>query len=98
MTEYSIILALALFFVGATGMILRKNLIVVFMCLELMLSSINLLLITYSRINQSIDAQVFVFFIMLVAACEAAVGLALFISIFRHYKTLDTSNFTDLKR
>lgn len=81
--SYYLILAAALFTVGGLGVLVRRNAIVVFMCVELMLNAVNLTLVTFSRIRGSLDGQIFAFFVMVVAAAEVVVGLAIIISIFR---------------
>ncbi len=85
-----------LFAVGVAGVLVRRNLILMFMCIELMLNGVNLSLVAFSR-TLGFDAQVLVFFVMAVAAAEAAVGLAVIISVFRHYKLVDVDKVTLLK-
>ncbi|MGH8962613.1 MAG: NADH-quinone oxidoreductase subunit NuoK [Jatrophihabitantaceae bacterium] len=80
---YYLVLAAALFAIGAVGVLVRRNAIVVFMCIELMLNSVNLTLVTFSRINGSLDGQIMAFFVMTVAAAEVVVGLAIIMTIFR---------------
>ncbi|MFQ5746495.1 MAG: NADH-quinone oxidoreductase subunit NuoK [Gemmatimonadota bacterium] len=92
----SLLLAAALFAIGIAGVLLRRNAIIMFMCIELMLNAVNLTLVSFSR-SLGIEAQVFVFFVMAVAAAEAAVGLAIIISIFRHYEKVDVDRFDLLK-
>jgi len=77
------VLAAALFAVGAVGVLVRRNAIVVFMCIELMLNSVNLTLVTFSRINGTLDGQIMAFFVMTVAAAEVVIGLAIIMTIFR---------------
>ena len=89
-------LAAILFIVGAGGVMLRRNALVMFMCIELMLNAVNLTFVALSRVV-GIEGQLFVFFVMTVAAAEAAVGLAIIISIFRHYETVNVDNFNLLK-
>ena len=81
-TNY-LILAALLFAIGAIGVLVRRNAIVVFMCIELMLNSVNLTLVTFSRVNGSLNGQVMAFFVMVVAAAEVVVGLAIIMTIFR---------------
>lgn len=95
--EFYITVSFLLFIIGATGVALRRNLIVSLMCIELMLNSINLLLVSFSKFHNNLDAQVLVFFVMIVAACEVAVGLALIISIFRNFKSVKTLDFNRLR-
>ena len=92
----SLVLSALLFAVGAAGVLLRRNAIIMFMCVELMLNAVNLTLVAFSR-TLGIEAQVLVFFVMAVAAAEAAVGLAIIISIFRHYEIVDVDRFNLLK-
>ena len=75
----------------------RKNIIILLMCIELMLLAVNMNFVAFSRFLGNLDGQVFVFFILTVAAAEAAVGLAIIISIFRHYETVNVDNFNLLK-
>ena len=77
-------LSAILFTIGAVGVVVRRNAIVVFMCVELMLNAANLTLVTFSRINGTLDGQVIAFFTMVVAACEVVVGLAIIVTIFAH--------------
>jgi NADH-quinone oxidoreductase subunit K len=92
----SLALSAILFSLGVFGVLIRRNAIILFMCVELMLNAVNLAFVVFSR-TVGIDGQVFVFFVMAVAASEAAVGLALVISIFRHTETVDMKNFNLLK-
>ena len=80
---YYLVLSAMLFAIGATGVLVRRNAIVVFMCVELMLNAVNLTLVTFSRINGSLDGQIMAFFVMTVAAAEVVVGLAIIMTIFR---------------
>jgi NADH-quinone oxidoreductase subunit K len=96
MLTESLILAGVLFSIGVAGVMIRRNAIILFMCVELMLNAVNLSFVAFSR-SAGIDGQVFVFFVMTVAAAEAAVGLALVISIFRHMETVDMKNFNLLR-
>ena len=86
---FCFILSGILFTIGAVGAILRRNVIVVFMCIELMLNAVNLVFIAAANALSSMDGSVFVFFIMTVAAVEAAVGLAIFVMVFRQRNTVD---------
>jgi NADH-quinone oxidoreductase subunit K len=92
----SLILSAVLFAIGIAGVVFRRNAIILFMCVELMLNAVNLASIAMSR-SVGIEGQAFVFFVMTVAAAEAAVGLALVISIFRHIETVDMKNFNLLR-
>ncbi len=86
-----------LFALGTYGVLTRRNAIVIFMCIELMLNSVNLTFIALSRHLNSLDGQIFVFFVMTVAAAEAAVGLALMIALFRNRETVDVDQINILK-
>jgi NADH-quinone oxidoreductase subunit K len=92
-----LILSLLLFVVGAVGFIVKKNIISVFLCLELMLNAANLSFIAYSRYLNQVDGQIFVFFIMVIAAAEAAVGLAITIVLFRNRNTLSVDDADTMK-
>lgn len=92
----SLILAVLLFALGVLGVVIRRNAIILFLCIELMLNAVNLAFVAFSR-AMGIDGQIFVFFVMTVAAAEAAVGLALIIAIFRHLETVDIKNFNLLR-
>ncbi len=85
-----------LFGIGVVGFLVRRNLIVLFMCIELMLNGVNLTLTAFSRYHGSVDGQVIASMVIVLAASEAAVGLALLVMIFRHLRTLDTEAFTRL--
>ena len=97
MLQQALLLSLALFALGALGVFLRRNVITVFMCIELMLNAVNLAFVTFSRALGAFDGQVLVFFVMTVAAAEAAVGLAIVIAIQRHKDSLDLDAFSVLK-
>ena len=86
-----------LFALGTYGVLTRRNAIVIFMCIELMLNSVNLTFIALSRHLNNLDGQIFVFFVMTVAAAEAAVGLALMIAYFRNRDTIDVEDVNMLK-
>jgi NADH-quinone oxidoreductase subunit K len=92
-----LILSLLLFVVGAVGFIVKKNVISVFLCLELMLNAANLSFIAYSRHLNQVDGQIFVFFIMVIAAAEAAVGLGITIVLFRNRNTLSVDDADTMK-
>ncbi len=91
------ILSAIIFSIGTFGVLTRKNAIVIFMCIELMLNAVNLTFIALSRHLQNMDGQIFVFFVMTVAAAEAAVGLALIIAFYRNRESIDTDDFNMLK-
>jgi len=95
--EYYLILSAFMFTVGIVGVLTRRNAIVVFMCIELMLNSANLTLITYSSYLGDVAGQLFVFFVMSVAAAEAAVGLAIIIAIYRNKLTVNIYEINILK-
>jgi len=95
-TNYLVLSAL-LFSIGAIGVVLRRNAIVVFMCVELMLNSVNLLLVAFSAYHHDTSGQVFVFFVMAVAAAEVAVGLAILVTIFRNIHSVDIDDLKALK-
>ncbi|MGD9762227.1 MAG: NADH-quinone oxidoreductase subunit NuoK [Candidatus Binatia bacterium] len=86
--SYYVALSAILFTVGALGVLVRRNAIVIFMCIELMLNAANLAFVAFARQFQAVDGQVIVFFVMTVAAAEAAVGLAIIIAVFRHRQTV----------
>lgn len=92
-----LVLSAILFSMGTFGVLTRKNAIVIFMCIELMLNSVNLSFIALSHHLGNMDGQVFVFFVMTVAAAEAAVGLALFITLFRNKETIEVDQVNLLK-
>ena len=81
--EYYLAVGAILFTVGATGVLTRRNVLVMFMCVELMLNAVNLTFVTFARMLDDIGGQVFVFFVLVVAAAEVAVGLAIIVTIFR---------------
>ena len=83
MVDLSLILATILFAIGTIGVLVRRNVIIVFMCVELMLNASNLALVTFARVHGNLDGQVAAFFVMVVAAAEVVVGLAIITSIFR---------------
>lgn len=92
-----LIVSAVLFSIGTIGVLTRKNAIVVFMCIELMLNAVNLTFVAFSRHLGNLDGQVFVFFIMTVAAAEAAVGLALIIAFFNNKESIDVSDVNLMK-
>ncbi|MFP3949135.1 MAG: NADH-quinone oxidoreductase subunit NuoK [Longimicrobiales bacterium] len=96
MLTEALVLSGILFLVGTLGVLLRRNAIVMFLSIELQLNAVNLTFVAFSR-YLGIDGQIFVFFVMTVAAAEAAVGLAIIISIFRHYESVNVDNFNLLK-
>ncbi len=96
MITEALILSSILFVIGTFGMLVRRNAIIMFLCIELQLNAVNVAFVAFSN-QYGIDGQIFVFFVMTVAAAEAAVGLAIIISIFRHYESVDVGNFNLLK-
>ena len=92
----SLVLSALLFVIGTFGVLIRRNAIIMFLCIELQLNAVNLTFVALSR-YLGIEGQIYVFFIMTVAAAEAAVGLAIIISIFRHFQTVNVDNFNMLK-
>ncbi len=103
-----IILSLTLFTIGIIGVLVRRNAIIIFMCVELMLNSVNLLLVAFSKMHAispfakaspdfASDAQVFVFFIMVVAAAEVSVGLAIIVMLYRNIRSVDINFLNRLK-
>lgn len=94
--EPALVLSAVLFVIGSLGVVVRRNAIIVFLCIELQLNAVNLAFVALSR-HVGIEGQVFVFFVMTVAAAEAAVGLAIIISIFRHYRTVGVEKFSVLR-
>jgi NADH-quinone oxidoreductase subunit K len=91
-------LAALLFTIGAVGVVVRRNAIVVFMCIELMLNAANLTLVTFSRLNGNLNGQVIAFFTMVVAACEVVVGLAIIVAIYRSRRSASIDDASLLKR
>ena len=96
-TSYYVLLSAALFTIGVLGVLVRRNAIVLFMSVELMLNAANLALVAFARERLSIDGQVLVFFVITVAAAEVAVGLALLVAIFRSKQTADVDEVSTLK-
>ena len=95
--EYFLILAALLFTIGAVGVLIRRNIIVMLMCIEVMLNAVNLTFVAFANESQTMHGHIFVFFVMTVAAAEAAVGLAIVISLFRHRESLNPDSFASLK-
>ena len=91
-------LAALLFTIGAVGVVVRRNAIVVFMCIELMLNAANLTLVTFSRLNGNLNGQVVAFFTMVVAACQVVVGLAIIVAIYRSRRSASIDDASLLKR
>src|SRR5216684_1715418 len=95
--EHYLVVSALLFCLGLLGVIVRRNLLVIYMSLELMLNAANLALVAFSRFNQSLDGQVFVFFIITVAAAEVAVGLALIVALYRKRRTANVEDLASMK-
>ncbi len=95
-THY-LFLSLLLFSIGIMGALMRRNAIIIFMCIELMLNAVNLLLVSFSKMYGDADAQLFVFFIMVVAAAEVAVGLAIIVMMYRKVHSVDINILNRLK-
>ena len=95
--EHYLIFSAVLFSIGAFGLLLRRNVIVLFMCIELMLNAANMLLVAFSTYHADTSAQVFVFFVMLVAAAEATVGLAIMVMLYRSVPTTEIDIWNRLK-
>lgn len=95
--ENYLFLSALLFTIGAAGVLLRRNAIVVFMCIELMLNAVNLAFVTFARMHANLDGQVFAFFTMVVAAAEVVVGLAIIITIFRARRSTSVDDANLLK-
>src|SRR5207248_10693630 len=96
--EHYVVVSALLFCLGLLGVIVRRNLLVIYMSLELMLNAANLALVSFSRFSNNLDGQVFVFFIITVAAAEVAVGLALIVALYRKRQTAHVEDLTTLAR
>jgi NADH-quinone oxidoreductase subunit K len=96
LTHY-LVLSAILFAIGTAGVFLRRNLITILLAIEIMLNAVNLTFVAFGRFQGSVDGQIIVFFVMTVAAAEAAVGLAIVIAMFRHRGTLNPEAFRTLK-
>jgi NADH-quinone oxidoreductase subunit K len=95
--NYYLGLAIILFTIGALGVLIRRNAIIIFMSIELMLNAANLVFVAYARYWHAMSGQIFVFFIMTVAAAEVAIGLALIVAIFRSKASIDVDQINTLK-
>jgi NADH-quinone oxidoreductase subunit K len=95
--NHYLLLSVILFCIGVFGILFRRNAIIMFMCVELMLNAVNLTLVAFSKMWGDTDGQVFVFFIMVVAAAEVAVGLAILMMLYRNLHTTDTNVLDKLK-
>lgn len=96
-TSFYLVLSGVLFAIGTFGVLVRRNAIVLFMCVELMLNAVNISLVALSQRFGSVDGQIYVFFVMAIAAAEAAVGLAIIISVFRNYRSIDAGDTSMLR-
>lgn len=96
-TNFYMMLSAILFSLGTLGVIIRRNTIIVFMCIELMLNGVNISLVAVSRAYGTLDGQIYVFFVMAVAAAEAAVGLAIILSVFRNFYSIQSGDIHELK-
>jgi NADH-quinone oxidoreductase subunit K len=95
--NFYLILSAVLFILGAVGVLIRRNALVIFMSIELMLNAANLSFVAFSRLYENLNGQIFVFFIMTVAAAEVAVGLALIVEIFKSKHSIDVDQLNSLK-
>ncbi len=95
--SWYLVLSAILFSMGVAGFLIRRNIITVFMCIELMLNAVNLSFVAFSYELKKIDGQLFTFFVMVVAAAEAAVGLAIILTVFRHRMSLEIDDVSGLK-
>lgn len=95
--QYYLWLAIVLFSIGVAGVLMRRNAIIIFMSIELMLNAVNLLLVAFSKLHHDAAAQIFVFFIMVVAAAEVSVGLAVIVMVYRHTRSVDVNILNRLK-
>jgi NADH-quinone oxidoreductase subunit K len=95
--EHYLAMSFLLFALGLFGVIIRRNVLVIYMCLELMLNAANLALVAFSRFNNNLDGQVFVFFTITVAAAEVAVGLALIVALYRKKQSAHVEDLTTMK-
>ncbi|ETK34397.1 NADH-quinone oxidoreductase subunit NuoK [Microbispora corallina] len=97
MTTHYLVLSALLFAIGGVGVLVRRNAIVVFMCVELMLNACNLAFVTFARQNGNLDGQVIAFFVMIVAAAEVVIGLAIIVTIFRTRRSASVDDASLLK-
>ena len=95
--QYYVFFATALFCIGVTGVLIRRNAIIIFMCIELMLNAVNILLTAFAAYRADPNGQVFVFFIMAVAAAEVSVGLGIIVMIYRNFQNTDVTILNRLK-
>ena len=95
--NYYLALGAVLFAIGLAGVVVKRNILVVFMCVELMLNAVNLAFVTFARMNGHLDGQMIAFFTMVVAACEVVIGLAIIMTIFRARKSASVDDANLLK-
>src|SRR5437764_6726027 len=95
--EHYLVVSIILFCVGLVGVIVRRNLLIIYMSLELMLNAANLALVAFSRFNNNLDGQVLVFFVITVAAAEVSVGLALIVALYRKRQTAHVEDLTSMR-
>ena len=94
---YFVALAVILFVIGGVGVLIRRNAIVIFMCVELMLNAVNLAFVAFARVHGNLNGQVIAFFVMVIAAAEVVVGLAILLSIFRTRRSASVDDANRLK-
>ena len=95
--SHILVLSLVLFTLGVAGFVIRRNVITVFMCIELMLNAVNLAFIAFARHLQNLDGQIFVIFVIVVAAAEAAIGLAIIVALYRNRNSLAIDDIDSMK-
>ncbi len=95
--SHVLVVSVILFSLGVAGFIIRRNVITIFMCIELMLNAVNLAFVAFSRQKGNLDGQLFAFFVIVVAAAEAAVGLAIIIALYRNRETLSIDEIDSMK-
>lgn len=96
-TNHFLFLSAALFVIGMMGMLTRRNMLIIFMCVELMVTAVNISLVAFANETQTLNGQVFVLFVLAVAAAEAAVGLAIIVALSRRGKTVDVDDIHELR-
>lgn len=95
--SWYLMLSAVLFALGVAGFLFRRNIITVFMCIELMLNAVNLSFVAFANMHKQVSGQIFVFFVMVVAAAEAAVGLAIILTVFKNRETLNIDDISSMK-
>lgn len=96
-TNHFLFLSAALFVIGMMGLLTRRNMLIIFMCVELMVTAVSITLVAFANETQTLDGQVFVLFVLAVAAAEAAVGLAIIVALSRRGKTVDVDDMHELR-